>query len=130
MELGIIPCGTGNDSSRTLYPVTDPYKLLSVLPISSSSDFDIGKANDRYFLNIASVGFDADVVMQSRRYKSLMSGSMAYLIGALSALLKQKNTDSESQSMISQALKRISYCVYLLTDPIMEVALKLLLMLI
>jgi diacylglycerol kinase (ATP) len=90
VELGIIPCGTGNDSSRTLYPVTDPYKLLSVLPISSSFDFDIGKANDRYFLNIASVGFDADVVMQSRRYKSLMSGSMAYLIGALSALLKQK----------------------------------------
>ena len=80
MELGIIPCGTGNDSSRTLYPVTDPYKLISVLPISSSSDFDIGKANDRYFLNIASVGFDADVVMQSRRYNPLCQAQWPILL--------------------------------------------------
>lgn len=90
IELGIIPCGTGNDSSRTLYPVTDPFKLITVLPISSSSTFDLGKANDRHFFNIASIGFDADVVMQSRRYKSIVSGSMAYVLGVLSALIKLK----------------------------------------
>ena len=35
-ELGIIPCGSGNDVARYLYPVIDPLKLIRVLPVSTS----------------------------------------------------------------------------------------------
>lgn len=87
VEIGVIPCGTGNDSIRSLYAITDPFKLIMVLPISASTTLDLGKANDRYFFNISSIGFDADVVLQSRRYKSAFPGPIAYLMGVISALI-------------------------------------------
>lgn len=90
VELGIIPCGSGNDASRFLYSVTDPLKLISVLPISSSLLFDMGKANNKYFINISSVGFDAEVVLQSRKFKSFVSGSVSYALGVLLALINLK----------------------------------------
>lgn len=91
-ELGIIPCGSGNDAARFLYPVADPIKLIKVLPLSNSLTYDLGKLNDKYFINIASTGFDAEVVLQSRHFKKfpLISGPMSYILGVLSALIKLK----------------------------------------
>lgn len=48
--LGNIPSGSGNDFEKTL-------KLYD----SGIHDFDIGKINDRYFINVACLGLDADV---------------------------------------------------------------------
>ncbi|MCX7771971.1 MAG: diacylglycerol kinase family lipid kinase [Clostridia bacterium] len=91
-ELGIIPCGSGNDAVRSLYPVTDPFKLLDVLPEADARKVDLGKINDQYFINIASIGFDAEVTLKSRAFKRypLVSGSLAYILGILSALIELK----------------------------------------
>ncbi|NMA66073.1 MAG: diacylglycerol kinase family lipid kinase, partial [Clostridiaceae bacterium] len=58
-ELGIIPCGSGNDAIRSIYKIKDPVKLIDMLPVCPSASVDLGKLNDRYFINIASIGFDA-----------------------------------------------------------------------
>lgn len=91
-ELGIIPCGSGNDAVRSLYSETDPLKLIEDLPLSGSVPLDGGRINGRYFINIASAGFDAEVVQLSRYYKDfpLVSGSMAYILGVLHAVAKLK----------------------------------------
>jgi len=95
IELGIIPCGSGNDAIRSIYSITDPHVLLKILPVASSTLLDLGKINGRYFINIASVGFDAEVVTLSRKFKRipLVSGSMAYVLGVLTAVigLKKRN---------------------------------------
>ncbi len=90
VELGIIPCGSGNDVARYLYPVMDPLKLIRVLPISTSKTIDLGKLNGYYFFNIASIGFDAEVVRNSRYFKRfpLISGSMSYILAVLVTLIK------------------------------------------
>lgn len=92
VELGIIPCGSGNDTVRSLYAETDPVRLIELLPSSPSKTVDLGKINDRYFLNIASIGFDAEVVMKSRLFRRfpLVSGSMAYVLAVLAALINLK----------------------------------------
>lgn len=92
MELGIIPCGSGNDAVRSIYPTTDPLVLLNTLPAASSKLLDMGKINGRYFINIASIGFDAEVVTLSRKFKRipLVSGSMAYILGVLAAVIGLK----------------------------------------
>ena len=92
VELGIIPCGSGNDIARYLYPVMDPLKLIRVLPISTSKTIDLGKLNEKYFFNIASIGFDAEVVRNSRYFKRfpLISGSMSYILAVLVTLIKCK----------------------------------------
>ena len=92
IELGIIPCGSGNDAVRSIYPITDPLVLLKILPVASSSLLDMGRINGRYFINIASIGFDAEVVTLSRKFKRipLVSGSMAYILGVLAAVIGLK----------------------------------------
>ena len=48
--LGIIPCGSGNDFYKTLEKIDDEYPVI-----------DIGKINNKYFINIVSIGIDAEV---------------------------------------------------------------------
>ena len=49
-KLGIIPAGSGNDTYRTIKTMEDGESLI-----------DIGKVNDRYFINVACTGIDAEV---------------------------------------------------------------------
>ena len=53
-------CGSGNDTVRSLYKIVDPIKLIDVLPVSSTALIDLGRFNGKYFINIASIGFDAE----------------------------------------------------------------------
>lgn len=48
--LGIIPCGSGNDFFKTLDKIDDPMPLI-----------DVGRVNNKYFINIVSIGIDAEV---------------------------------------------------------------------
>lgn len=48
--LGVVPAGSGNDFSRTLKTIDE-----------ETFSMDIGKINDRYFLNVACIGIDAEV---------------------------------------------------------------------
>lgn len=48
--LGIIPSGSGNDFYKTLSKIDEEYPVI-----------DIGKVNDHYFINIISIGIDAEV---------------------------------------------------------------------
>ncbi|NLX64051.1 MAG: diacylglycerol kinase family lipid kinase [Clostridiaceae bacterium] len=90
VELGIIPCGSGNDVARHLYSVLDPVKLIIELPLSASTVTDLGRLNEKYFINIASVGFDAEVTLNSRYFKRFpcVTGSMSYIWAVLATLIK------------------------------------------
>lgn len=48
--IGNIPTGSGNDFNRTLHQIDDGIHTI-----------DIGSINDKYFLNVACVGLDADI---------------------------------------------------------------------
>ena len=49
-KLGIIPAGSGNDTYRTV-------KKLNI----GETQIDLGKINNKYFINVACAGIDADV---------------------------------------------------------------------
>ena len=84
-ELAIIPCGSGNDFIRS---ITDDFDIKDILnrTIHSKTEYiDFAKVNSRYFLNIASVGFDAEVVYNARKLKKVpgVSGSLAYILSII-----------------------------------------------
>lgn len=89
IPLGILPVGRGNDFFRTisnsrlldiiLKPFTNTPKLKMV---------DVGKINERYFINVAGVGFDALVASISEPIR--IFGPIAYLGSAIVGLLKNK----------------------------------------
>ncbi len=89
--LGIIPLGSGNDFIRSLdsaYNKTlrrDIKKLIKSTIEGNLKKTDILIAENRYFLNVASAGFDAKVVYNSLKLKklSMISPKLSYFLSVL-----------------------------------------------
>jgi YegS/Rv2252/BmrU family lipid kinase len=58
--LGLIPAGRGNDLARALGIPTEPEAAVAALLAGHSRVIDVGEANGKRFLGIASVGFDSE----------------------------------------------------------------------
>lgn len=88
--LGNVPAGTGNDFLKSFCSKSDPISVLSQIIKVRPVPVDLCKMNDLYFLNIASAGFDADVVANTQYLKRLplIKGKMAYIGGILLSLLR------------------------------------------
>ncbi len=90
--LGVIPGGTGNDFYRSIG--------YSCRPINK---IDIGKVNDRYFINIASLGLDANIAQSANELKTKnIPNSLVYYISIIKELIKITNinllVDNRQQS--------------------------------
>lgn len=88
--LAIIPCGTGNDFSRTIGLPMDPIKAIDIIIKNNIRAVDIGKINGNSFLNIASVGFDTEVVIHTNSIKKRVKSKTAYILGVLATLFDYK----------------------------------------
>lgn len=90
--LGIIPGGTGNDMSRSLELPEDPKEALDIIIKGNRVKIDTGIAKGEEFLNIASIGFDAQVVDIANKIKRKINikGKFAYVLGVLGTLFSFK----------------------------------------
>jgi diacylglycerol kinase (ATP) len=86
LPLGIIPCGTGNEIIRSLGIPRDPEKAVEILLRGQVCQIDVGKVNNRYFLNIFGLGYDVQVVKMVNtlraRYRFARNRSV-YIVAAL-----------------------------------------------
>ena len=91
--LGIIPAGTGNDLSKSLLITEDIGQAFKKIIDNKTKLIDLGRVDDMYFFNIASLGFDAEVVRHTDKIKRIIKGKTAYVLGVLTSLLvyKRKN---------------------------------------
>lgn len=92
--LGIIPGGTGNDMCKSLGLSMDPDQAIKTVLNGSIKEMDIGLANGKCFLNISSVGFDAEVVRNTDKIKTKIKGRTAYILGVLVTLFKYRVKDT------------------------------------
>lgn len=96
MTLGMIPVGTGNDWCRTFQVPTryiDAIKLIrdekTVVQDIGLVDFHNNAAPDRYFANVAGIGFDANVAHAANKLKDQGKGNaLSYMLILLKTLLK------------------------------------------
>lgn len=88
--LGIVPGGTGNDMAKSLGISIDPVDALETLCKGLKKDIDIGHVNSSNFLNIASVGFDAEVVINNVNLKKVIKSGISYAISVFYTLLSFK----------------------------------------
>ncbi len=100
--LCVIPQGSGNDFVRTLYEKIrgkhDPKVILSKIKDFSRRNIDCGRANDSFFMNIASVGFDAEVVRNSERYKNNpLLRRISYILSMFYTIFHYHGTDLEGE---------------------------------
>ncbi len=83
--LGVLPGGRGNDLARVLGIPHDPAAACAVIAGGRERDLDLGEIDGRYFVGIASLGFDSEANrIANEAPKQLGRGVYAY--GALRAL--------------------------------------------
>jgi YegS/Rv2252/BmrU family lipid kinase len=88
--LGIVPGGRGNDLARALGIPTDPEEAIEIVLAGQSRTIDVGEANGKPFLGIASVGFDSDANRRANEAR-LMRGTLVYLYAALRTMATWKS---------------------------------------
>ena len=85
--LGIVPLGTANDFAFGCDIPRDPAKALALCMKGEAATIDVGKANDRWFINAASSGFGAEITATTSPDLKRLFGPAAYTVmGAILAI--------------------------------------------
>lgn len=87
-SLAIIPGGTGNDFVQYITGDFRRDEILRETILGEEELIDVGMVNEKYFLNVASVGFDAKVNYKAGGFKGkpLIGPKLAYYGGILASL--------------------------------------------
>ena len=86
-ELGMMPLGTANDFARGCeLPVDDLAECLKIACTRESRPIDVGQVNNRFFINVASAGFGAEITATTPvNLKKALGGGAYALMGLVKA---------------------------------------------
>jgi YegS/Rv2252/BmrU family lipid kinase len=97
--VAMIPVGTGNDWGRSFSIPYDYKEAISVIAREKTVRQDVGRVNytsgdrqhTRHFINMAGIGFDAEVANKTNRQKREgKSGPLSYLVNIFTSLMQFK----------------------------------------
>ena len=94
INVGIIPEGGGNDFAANFNLSSNIDKAVSTLQKFMIKKIDVGKIEDRYFINALGIGFDARAAQISNKIKHL-NGLPRYLLAVIKALVSLKPFEAE-----------------------------------
>ncbi len=86
----VIPAGTGNDVIKTVGIPKDPVKALEYALAREPKPTDMGRLNERSFLNVCGTGFDVCVLEHALKAKKHVRGLLPYLYGVVRAIFSFK----------------------------------------
>ncbi|MFB1082952.1 diacylglycerol kinase family protein [Jeotgalibacillus sp. JSM ZJ347] len=93
--LGIVPLGTVNDFARALNISMDPEEAIQQLKTAETKRVDIGRINDRYFMNIIALGGIAEATFGVSVEQKTKLGPLAYMIEGFKTIREKEPFDSE-----------------------------------
>lgn len=88
--LGVVPGGSGNDFIKSINKSRDIRKIVRDNINGQIRMADIGDCGGRYFINIASAGFDALAAYNVEQIKKFFSGKIAYIAAAVKSITRHK----------------------------------------
>lgn len=100
--LGIIPTGSANDFAKELNLPTSIADACQAILDANTRKIDVGKVNDRYFINVAGVGLDAQVSEKANKTPVRARGLVQYVI-ALSRVLLNSHPKEFNLSLDGKA---------------------------
>jgi YegS/Rv2252/BmrU family lipid kinase len=94
-KLGLIPAGTGNNFARGLdMPLNLKESCRHILD-PKGLEIDIGRVNDKFFLNSFGVGLNSAVVSEVNQNFKNLRGVIVYILATLKTVPKYQSVDLE-----------------------------------
>ncbi|MFG1291640.1 lipid kinase [Xanthobacter versatilis] len=90
LPLGVLPLGTANDFARTLAIPSDLAAAADVILAGAPRPMDLGEVNGHAFLNVASIGFSADLARALTHEAKRRFGVLGYGIVAARLLMQSR----------------------------------------
>ena len=90
VPMGIIPAGTGNDFIKTVGIPRNLLQALNLVLRGNARPVDVGRMNERLFLNVSGTGFDVTVLDFTVQAKKYVKGILPYLYGLIRAIAYYK----------------------------------------
>ncbi|MGM0750699.1 MAG: diacylglycerol/lipid kinase family protein [Bacillota bacterium] len=87
---GLIPLGTVNDFARALNIPMDPEDAIDIFKQNHVQKTDVGKINDRYFINIVAVGALAEASFSTPVEQKSKLGPLAYIIEGMKKMKEKQ----------------------------------------
>ena len=98
VKLGLVPGGTGCDLAKTLgIPPRDVQACCEIVLAGKARTIDVGRIEDKHFLNIAGFGYDVAVLENSWNV-AYLEGSALYLYCALRQLHSYRGFELEAEA--------------------------------
>ncbi|HEX2988019.1 MAG TPA: diacylglycerol kinase family protein [Chloroflexota bacterium] len=92
--LGVLPTGTTNVWAQELGIPTDIPAATQLLLSGCTARVDLGRADGRYFLFVAGIGFDASVTREISPAAKRKLGKLAYVVAAIVQAAKLRGTEA------------------------------------
>ena len=88
--LGVIPLGLGNDFAKAISISSKLEEACLTLSNGVVKEIDVGRVNNRYFVNVLGIGFDAWVARASQKIRWFFNPNQIYLYTVLRMLFRYK----------------------------------------
>lgn len=96
---GLIPAGTGNDFAESLGIPNEIDLALEAIFSGKTISVDLGKVNDRWFVNVSAGGFIAEVSEAVTPGMKTVAGRFAYLIGGAQQIFEYEAIEAKIHSV-------------------------------
>lgn len=90
-KFGFFPLGTVNDLARALNIPLDPEEAIAKFDPKLVKPLDIGKINDKYFMNVVAVGTIPEAINDVESEDKTKLGKLAYFVSGLKHIVSNKN---------------------------------------
>lgn len=95
---GLIPLGTVNDFARALNIPMKPEEAIDIFKQNHVQKTDVGKINERYFINIVAVGALAEASFSTPVEQKSKLGPLAYIIEGMKKMKEKQPFELKVQS--------------------------------
>ncbi|TQR17696.1 diacylglycerol kinase [Psychrobacillus vulpis] len=85
-KIGLIPMGTTNDFARAVHIPRDISKAVEIIIKGDTIPVDVGRVNDRYFINIAGGGRITELTYEVPSKLKTVLGQLAYYLKGIEML--------------------------------------------
>lgn len=98
LPVALLPVGTANDFAKYLGMPSDIEEACNQIIGSKVKRFDLGKINNKYFVNVASTGLFTDISQKTENSLKNTMGKLAYYVKAIEEVTNLKRISVKIES--------------------------------